>query len=168
MQRPAVGTAEHQTMISEASTHQQALSQLPLPMLPQCGDGSGVECDRTPPACCLRCPDLDVVMHHDHRLRDRCSPGRKIDVRPAQTQGLAASHARRCQQNECGVQPVFCGVIQEGSNLISGPGCHRRADDRGRARWVRSISGVSRYPTPSNCVTERPVNDGVDIADASG
>jgi Domain of unknown function (DUF4326) len=39
-------------------------------------------------------------------------PAAKIDVRPAQTQGLAASHARRCQQDERGVPPVFCGVIQ--------------------------------------------------------
>ena len=62
MQRPAVGTAEHQTMISEPRAHQQALSQLPLAMLPQYEDSSRVKCNRAAAACCLRRPNLDVVM----------------------------------------------------------------------------------------------------------
>jgi hypothetical protein len=49
VQRPAVGSARYEAVISESGAHQHSLGQLATAMLPQCSNGLGVDCDGTRP-----------------------------------------------------------------------------------------------------------------------
>src|SRR5215203_2811271 len=107
MQRPAVGAAEHQTMISEPCADQQALSQLPLAVPAEPGDCARVEFDGAPSAGCLRRSDPHLMVDRDHRLDDRHPTGRQVQIGPAQTEALAAPHAGCGQYNESCMEPML-------------------------------------------------------------
>ena len=74
MQRPAIRSQKHQTVIGEPGTHQQPFGELPLPMLTHRGGCARVEDDRASASGCLWQTKPHRVVDRDHRLHDRGRP----------------------------------------------------------------------------------------------
>jgi hypothetical protein len=99
------------------------------------------------------------------RLGDLDLSSSEVDVGPAQSGHLTATHPGRGEQHPRGEQPVGTHVGKERAELLGAPDLHFRGAD---LRQVHRVGDVADDVAPAHCDGERRVKGGVDVLHGLG
>lgn len=115
----------------------------------------------------LHVGEAQPVVDDDRGLADVDEPGVEVDVGPAQSGDLAASHAGVGGEHERGGESLPVEEAEEGLELRLAPHLHLApAIGPGAAlRWVSERSGVAGERPLADGVVERLAQDAVDVPD---
>ena len=89
----------------------------------------------------------------------------EVDIAPAEARELGPAHAGRGHEDPERVQPVVAHVGEEGAQLLGAPDLPL---GRCAVGWVDVVGPVLGHVAPAGRILQRPVEQGVDVADGFG